>query len=83
MVWSDPRDSYSVSATGGTAYVGTLIVSVDFDLVDSIRAYGKEEAEYRIRSLRVVDGRERDLSKLRERFPAFPEPVVAERMHAD
>jgi len=74
---------FSVSATGGTMYVGTLMISVDFDLVDFLRAYGNEEAEYRIRSLRVVDERERDFSKLRERFPAFPEPVVTELMRTD
>lgn len=74
---------FSVSATGWTMYVGTLIISVDFDLVDFLRAYGREEAEYRIRSLRVVDERERDLSKLRERFPALPEPVVTERMRTE
>jgi hypothetical protein len=74
---------FSVSETGGTIYVGTLIISVDFDLVDFLRAYGREDAEYRIQSLRVVDERERDFSKLRERFPALPEPVVTERMRTE
>lgn len=74
---------FSVSANGKTMYVGTLVINVDFDLVDFSKAYGREEAEYRIRSLRVVDERERALPKLRERFPVFPEPVVTERMRTE
>jgi hypothetical protein len=30
-----------------------------------------------------VDERERELAKLRERFPALPEPAVTERMRAE
>lgn len=80
---TDTLARFSVSATGGTMYVGTLIISVDFDLVDFLRAYARDEAEYRIQSLRVLDERERAHSKLRERFPAFPEPVVTERMRTE
>jgi hypothetical protein len=74
---------FSVSATGGTIYVGTLIISIDFGLVDYILAWKNDEAQYEIRSLRVVDERERELSKLRERFPALPEPVVTEYMRTE
>jgi hypothetical protein len=74
---------FSVSTTGGTIYVGALIIGIDFDLVDFIRAWKNDEAEYEIRSLRVVDERERELSKLRERFPAIPEPVVTEYMRTE
>jgi hypothetical protein len=73
---------FSVSATGGTMYIGTLIIGVVYDLADFLQAWRTEEAEYEIRSLRVVDERERELAKLRERFPALPEPVVTERMRA-
>lgn len=74
---------FSVSTTGGTIYVGTLIISIDFDLVDFVLAWKNDEAEYEIRSLRVVDERERELSKLRERFPALPEPVVTGYMRTE
>jgi hypothetical protein len=74
---------FSVSTTGGTIYVGTLIISIDFGLVDFVLAWKNDEAEYEIRSLRVVDERERELSKLRERFPALPGPVVTEYMRTE
>lgn len=74
---------FSVPTTGGTIYVGTLIIGIDFDLVDYILAWKNDEAEYRIQSLRVVDERERELSKLRERFPALPEPVVTDYMRTE
>jgi len=80
---TDTLARFSVSTTGGTIYVGTLIISIEFDLVDYMLAWKNEEAEYRIRSLRVVDERERELSKLRERFPALPEPVVTECMRTE
>jgi hypothetical protein len=71
---------FSVSTTGGTIYVGTLIISIVFDLKDFVLAWSTGEAEYEIRSLRVEDDRERELSKLCERFPAVPEPVVTKYM---
>ena len=74
---------FSVSASGGTIYVGTLIISIVYDLQELVLAWRRGEAEYEIQSLRVVDERERDLSKLRERFPAFPEPVVSECMRTE
>jgi hypothetical protein len=74
---------FSVSATGRTIYVGTLIISIVFDLEDFVSAWRTGEAEYEIRSLRVVDERERDLAKLRERFSALPEPVVTECMRTE
>jgi len=74
---------FSVHTTGGTIYVGTLIIGIDYDLLGYVLAWRRGEAEYEIRSLRVVDDRERDLSKLRQRFPAFPEPVVTGYMRAE
>jgi hypothetical protein len=74
---------FSVSRTGGTIYVGTLIISIVYDLQEFVHAWRTGEAEYEIRSLRVVDERERDLLILRERFPAFPEPVVTECMRTE
>ncbi|GAB4387298.1 MAG: hypothetical protein Kow0025_00100 [Thermodesulfovibrionales bacterium] len=74
---------FSVPATGGTLYVGTLIISVDFDVVDFIGAWKSDEAEYEIRSLRVVDEGEGELPKLRERFPSLPEPVATECMRTE
>jgi hypothetical protein len=74
---------FTVPETGGTMYVGTLVINVDFDLVDFLRTYGREEAEYRIRRLRVVDEREQDFEKLRERFPSFSEPVFTKYMRTE
>jgi hypothetical protein len=71
---------FTVSTTGKTIYVGALVIGITYDLVDFVRAWRTDEADYEIRSLRVEDERERDLSRLRERFPALPEPVVTERM---
>jgi hypothetical protein len=78
-----PLARFSVPTTGGTIYVGTLIISIDYSLENYVLAWRKGEAEYEIRTLRVVDDRERNLSKLRERFPALPEPVVTEYMSAE
>jgi hypothetical protein len=75
--------SFSVPASGGTIYLGTLIVSIVFDLEDFISAWRTGEAEYAIRGFRVVDEREQELSRLRERFPALPEPVVTDLMRAE
>jgi hypothetical protein len=74
---------FSVSGTGGTTYIGTLIISIVYDLVDYAHAWRTDEAGYEIRSLRVVDERERDLSKLRARVPELPEPVITERMRPE
>ncbi len=74
---------FSVVTTGGTIYVGTLIISIVYDLADFVSAWRTGEAEYEIRGLRVVDESERDLSKLRERFPVHPEPVVTEAMRIE
>jgi len=78
-----PLALFSVSTTGGTIYLGMLIIDIDYGLLNYLRAWRSGEAEYEIQRLRVVDDRERDLSKLRQRFPAFPEPVVTEFMRAE
>jgi hypothetical protein len=70
--------SFRIPASGGTIYLGTLIISIVYDL-----QWRTGEAEYAIRNCRVVDEREQELSQLRARFPAVPEPVVTEHMHAE
>lgn len=74
---------FTVPASGGTIYLGTLIISIVYDLQDVVHAWKTGEAEYAIRSRRVVDECERDLSQLRERFLALPEPVVTEYMRVE
>ena len=74
---------FKVSASGGTIYLGTLIISIDFDLPEVVHAWNTGEAEYAIRHCRVKDDREQDLSRLYARFPVVPEPVVTELMHAE
>ena len=74
---------FRVPASGGTIYLGTLIISIVFDFGNVVQAWKTEEAEYIIRGYRVVDEREQELSRLRARFPAFPEPVVTEPMRAE
>jgi hypothetical protein len=74
---------FSVPASGGTIYLGTLIVSIVYDLRDVRRALRTEEHEYAIGSRRVVDEREQGISRLRERFPRIPEPVVTELMRPE
>ncbi len=80
---TDTLAHFSISTSGGTIYLGTLIIGIVYDLQFVIRAWRTGEAEYEIRGRRVVDERERDLSQLRERFPAFPEPVVIEYMRPE
>jgi hypothetical protein len=80
---TDTLAYFSVSTSGGTIYLGTLIISIVYDLQDVVRAWRSGESEYEIRGLRVVDERERDLAQLRERFPAFPEPVVTGYMRTE
>jgi len=74
--------SFRVLASGGTIYLGTLIISI-YDVQYIVPAWGTGEAEYAIRNCRVVDEREQELSHLRARFPAVPEPVVTEHMRAE
>jgi hypothetical protein len=74
---------FRVPATGGTIYLGTLIISIVYDLGSLVPAWRTGEAEYAIRDFRVVDDREQELSQLRARFPAIPEPVVTEPMRAE
>ncbi len=75
--------SFRVPASGGTIYLGTLIISIVFDLQYIVPAWRTGEAEYAIRDCRVVDEREQELLQLRARFPAVPEPVVTEHMRAE
>lgn len=74
---------FAVPAPGETVYLGTLIIAVDFGLEDVVAGWNKDEAEYAIRGRRVVDEGERNLARLRERFPAFPEPVVTRLMRVE
>ena len=74
--------SFRVPTSGGTIYLGTLIISI-YDVQYIVPAWGTGEAEYAIRNCRVVDEREQELSQLRSRFPAVPEPVVDEHMRAE
>jgi hypothetical protein len=60
-----------------------LIISIVYDLGSLVPAWRTGEAEYAIRGFRVVDDREQELSQLRARFPAIPEPVVTEPMRAE
>ena len=75
--------SFRVPASGGTIYLGTLIISIVYDLTDLVSAWKTGEAEYAILNCRVVDEREQELSQLRARFPAVPEPVVTEHMRSE
>lgn len=74
---------FRVPASGGTIYLGTLVISIVYGLQDVVPAWKTDEAEYDIRGCSVVDEREQELSQLRARFPAFPEPVVTGLMHAE
>jgi len=74
---------FSVPATGGTIYLGTLIISVVFDFGNVVQGWEREEAEYAITGCHVVDEREQAFAPLRARFPAFPEPVVTGLMRAE
>jgi hypothetical protein len=74
---------FRVPASGGSIYLGRLIIRIDFELPQPEHAWKTGEAEYTIHDCRVVDERERDLSRLHSRFPAIPEPVQTELMHAE
>ncbi len=74
---------FTIPAGGGTRYLGTLIVTIHIGLVDFLEAWKKADTDYDIRSLRVVDRLEEELSKLRGRFPVLPEPPVFGLMNTD
>jgi hypothetical protein len=74
---------FRVPASGGTIYLGTLIIGVDYDLARAVPEWRSGEAEYVIRSCRVVDESVQELSQLRARFPAIPEPVITDYMRAE
>ena len=74
---------FTVLASGGTIYLGTLIISIVFDFGNVVQGWKSDEAEYLISGFRVVDEREQELSQLRARFPTIPEPVVTEPMRAE
>ena len=74
---------FRVPASGGTIYLGTLIISIDFDFGKVVQGWRREEAEYVISSVRIVDEREPELARLRARFPAVPEPVASELMRVE
>ncbi len=74
---------FRVPASGGTIYLGTLIISIVFDLQDTVSAWRTGEAEYVIHNCHVMDEREQELSQLRARFPAVPEPVVTGHMRTE
>ena len=74
---------FKVPASGGTTYLGTLVISVSYDLAQIVHAWRTDEAEYDIRGFRVLDDRERELSRLRARYPVIPEPVVTELMRTE
>jgi hypothetical protein len=74
---------FRVPASGGTIYLGTLIISIVFDFGNVVQGWKRNEVEYAIRGFRVVDDRKQELSQLRARFPAIPEPVVTEPMRAE
>lgn len=74
--------SFRVPTSGGTIYLGTLIISI-CDLSYIVPAWRTGEVEYAIRNCRVVDEREQELAQLHARFPAVPKPVVIEHMRAE
>lgn len=74
---------FTVPASGGTIYLGTLIISVDFDIVDFVQGWGRDEAEYVVLNCRIVDEREQELLRLRALFPTFPEPVLTGYMRTE
>jgi hypothetical protein len=74
---------FRVPASGGTTYLGTLIINITYGLEDVVSAWKTDEAEYDIRGFRVVDDREQELSRLRARFPVIPEPVTTGLMVTD
>lgn len=74
---------FTVPASGGMIYLGTLIIDIVFDVEDVVRAWRTDEAEYAISGSRVVDEREQELAQLRGRFPTIPEPVSTEPMRTD
>ena len=74
---------FTVPANGGTIYLGTLIISVVFDFGNVMEGWRRDETEYLISGYRVVNEREQELSRLRARYPAFPEPLVTGLMRAE
>jgi len=80
---SETLARFGVPATGGTVYLGTLIIRIVYELQDSGPAWGTGEVEYAIRDCSIVDEREQAISQLRARFPALPEPVITDLMLAE
>jgi hypothetical protein len=65
---------FPVPSAGGTIYLGTLVISIEYDLVDFIRSWERGEVEYEIHDVSVVDENEKMFKKIHTRFSAIPEP---------
>lgn len=74
---------FTVPLATATAYVGTLVLGIRYDLEDMVRGWKRNEAEYEIADWRVVEEREAALARLRARHPQSPEPVRVELMRTD
>lgn len=71
---------FTVSAGDGTLYLGTLVVTISFDISEFLRSWELGDVEYGIPRLRVADRLGEELPALRGRFPTLPEPLVTRLM---
>lgn len=71
---------FHVSPAGGTIYLGSLIISIKYDLADFVISWNRGEAQYEISNIAVIDERESAFEKLRTRFTSIQGPTFTELM---
>jgi len=67
----------------GTVYLGSLVISIKYDLYEFLTSWNRGEANYEISGITVIDERDSYFEKLRALFPEIPEPTVVELMSTD
>jgi hypothetical protein len=66
---------FTVPASAGTLYVGTLWIVLSQDVFDVGEMVQRNWTSFEIRAVRVLEERGEAISKLRARFPAIPSPL--------
>jgi hypothetical protein len=71
---------FRLPSAGGTIYLGSLVISIKYDLDEFVTSWNRGEANYEISGITVIDERESAFEKLLTQFQAIPEPTVVELM---
>ena len=74
--------SFTVPPCEAALYVGTLVVDVGFGVVEAVRGWKRDEADYAIAGIRVVDDTAGESLDLRRRLPGVTVAPGAALMQA-